>query len=291
MVKALLKSQGEIELSVLDSGSGISASEFHNLGKISHKKYEQATKTTCGFGLFIANFLANQICPVEDSEKMGIKVHSDISSGSRFSFIIRDTSFEKTNDEKTDPTNSKCAIEEKNDSSSFLMEAEPNIDNKKNEFEKQGILCPKFMSEYICSRPRKCKKVLIVDDSPFNLEIWERFFDKFDIQSEKANNGIEAIYEIEQIISNPNEKFCENCRFYSAILMDIDMPIKDGIETTKYILSITEKEGFNFNIVAISAFHQEEIKKKAIEAGMIAYYEKPLTYKEVEEIIRLYFKN
>ena len=196
---------------------------------------------------------------------MGIKVHTEISCGSRFSFIIRDTSLDKITNEKTDQTNSNCAIEEKNDSSSMMMEAEPNIDSKKNNFEKQGILYPKFMSEYICDRSSKCKKVLIVDDSPFNLEIWERFFEKFDIQSEKANNGIEAIYEVEQIILKPKERFCENCKFYSVILMDIDMPIKDGIETTKSILRITEKEGFNVNIVAVSAFHQEEIKKKSIE--------------------------
>ena len=136
------------------------------------------------------------------------------------------------------------------------------------------------------------------------------------ISCDTASNGLEAVEKIilltndlemcdsinsDEITSNEmipdsfannennckNTKFCQRCKFYKLILMDIDMPIKNGIEATEEILSLLKKYR-TVNIVGLSAFDQEDIVKRSVEAGMVDFITKPIKHSKLKEIISEY---
>ena len=182
------------------------------------------------------------------------------------------------------PIVSNCSNEEIFSTCSFTT---------KQNFEKTTIKTKfKNTSEYSFSGLRyvcECPKVLIVDDVPFNVEVCRRLLLNYKIASESANNGLEAVKKVEDCLNDSNKsKFCDECKFYRLILMDVDMPIKNGIEATKDILNLIENTGFTVYIIGLSAFHQEEIKNRGIEAGMNEYILKPINSNKMKELIGKY---
>lgn len=146
-----------------------------------------------------------------------------------------------------------------------------------------------FLSNLSSQCQCQCPRILIVDDAPFNIEVCKNLISKRNIPNESANNGLEALVLIENILENRIEnKFCSKCRFYKLILMDIDMPMKNGIETTELIKNLLNGSRFNVRIVGLSAFNQEDIKRKGLKAGMCEYIEKPINFKKMNDIINKY---
>ena len=70
--------------------------------------------------------------------------------------------------------------------------------------------------------------------------------------------------------------------------MDIDMPIKNGYETTKEIKKLLRDTGIDVNIVALSAFSNEEAKEKAFAVGIVDYIEKPFSLTKMEFLMSKY---
>lgn len=99
---------------------------------------------------------------------------------------------------------------------------------------------------------------------------------------------MEAVNTIGEILIDPMMKFCSRCRFYKLILMDLDMPIKNGFEATKEIKEMLRGTSIEVKIVALSAFSQEEAKGKASEAGIVDYIEKPFSPAKMEYLIDKY---
>ena len=107
----------------------------------------------------------------------------------------------------------------------------------------------------------KNSNILLVEDNEINIEIIERFLSFSGVIIENAFNGQDAvdIYKL-----NPNK--------YDLILMDIQMPIMDGIEATKIIKSINP----DAIIIALTADVMKEDIEKTKEVGMVGYLKKPL---------------
>ena len=148
-----------------------------------------------------------------------------------------------------------------------------------------------------------CIKILIVDDVAFNIEVCSKLLKKINFEADCAFNGLDAVEKVKALLNPalnndqnnqnqnvmPNQrKFCEKCNFYKIILMDIDMPIKDGIEATQEILEILAKTNMFVSIIGLSAFDQKQIRDKAMSAGMKDYVTKPITFKKMNEIILNY---
>ena len=74
------------------------------------------------------------------------------------------------------------------------------------------------------------------------------------------------------------------------ILMDIQMPILDGLEATTAIRAL-EKEKKDIPIVACSADVFPESRQKAEEAGVNYYITKPISAKSINEILYLLTTN
>lgn len=68
------------------------------------------------------------------------------------------------------------------------------------------------------------------------------------------------------------------------VLMDLNMPVMDGLAATGRIRELREKCG-NVPIVAVTAFETYGMKEAALEAGCDAYLLKPLALDELESVV------
>ncbi len=114
-------------------------------------------------------------------------------------------------------------------------------------------------------------KVLLVEDNNINQIIAKKLMEKRNYIVEIANNGQEAI----EMILKGND--------YSIVLMDIQMPIMDGLTATR---SIRETGLYdNLPIIAMSAHAMIGDKEKSLENGMNDHITKPIDPKILYETL------
>ncbi|KAK6495260.1 hypothetical protein TWF481_003288 [Arthrobotrys musiformis] len=125
-------------------------------------------------------------------------------------------------------------------------------------------------------------RILIVDDNPTNLGILVMYCKKRKYDYVTAINGKEA-----------HEKYLEAARedkCISLVLMDLDMPVKNGIDATHEIRVSEATEGLQPSMVfMVTGQNTDEDKKKSVEAGANGYYVKPLSMKALDDLISLHF--
>lgn len=109
-------------------------------------------------------------------------------------------------------------------------------------------------------------RVLVVDDNEMNREISKDLLEDNGLIVEEAENGQQALDMIRA--ANP--------RYYDCVLMDIMMPVMDGLEATKQIRALPERVRAMIPIIAMTANAFEEDRTKSIEAGMDAHLTKPI---------------
>jgi CheY-like chemotaxis protein len=112
------------------------------------------------------------------------------------------------------------------------------------------------------------KEILIVDDAPDNLTLIELFLAETKARLSFANNGYEAIEKV------TSKKF-------DLILMDIQMPGKDGHETTEEIRQM----GFSKPIIALTAHAIKSEHLKCLDSGCNAVMSKPLDRAKLIDLI------
>ena len=123
-------------------------------------------------------------------------------------------------------------------------------------------------------------RVLLVEDNDINMEIAEFYLTDAGIIVEKAWNGKEAIEKYE---GTPKG-------YYSAILMDIMMPVMNGIEAARNIRRKEKNGGKEIPIIAMTAQSERESKESCSLAGMNAYISKPVDPENLIRILRMYQK-
>ena len=113
--------------------------------------------------------------------------------------------------------------------------------------------------------------IMLVEDNELNREIAMEILSTTGVDIETACNGQEAV-----------ELFKEKELFYfSLILMDIQMPVMDGLEATRQIRALEREDACAVHIVAMSANAFVEDKQRSIEAGMNAHVAKPLDVQQL----------
>ena len=114
------------------------------------------------------------------------------------------------------------------------------------------------------------KRILIAEDQPMNVMIVQKILGKWDIETEVAENGVRAVQMYQE----------SPLGYYSGIMMDIRMPIMDGMEATRIIRSSTRADR-NLPIVAMTANAFADDRKASMDAGMNAHLAKPINPDEV----------
>ena len=275
-----LKARTEVfEVSVRDTGLGIEPQNYKSLGNFQSPSTNESPSLG-GFGLTISNILANFIGPHEDNGKnyRGLKLRTEKDKGSRFSFLIDKT---RKDFEDTDSVGESKALEGKMKNIEKIKKIQ-NMDCRF--FAPEEDMSPMHITPEKCY----CRKILAVDDNEFNLFVLSEQFKKQNMFIDISSGGVEAVNAVEEILIDPTVKFCPRCKFYKLILMDIDMPIKNGYEATQEILGMLKGTGIHVNIVALSAFSQANAREKAFEAGIVDYLEKPFSPAKMEYLIDKY---
>ena len=118
-------------------------------------------------------------------------------------------------------------------------------------------------------------EVLLVEDNPVNQELAERLLKKRGYSVTLANNGAEAVS-------------CFEKSHFDLILMDMQMPVMDGIEATEAIRSremrrswVVSEQFHQICIIAMTANAMEGDRDRCLQAGMNDYVSKPVKTDEL----------
>ena len=110
-------------------------------------------------------------------------------------------------------------------------------------------------------------RILLVEDNEINTEIATELLTEEGCIVETANDGVVCIDMIEKADAD----------YYKMILMDIQMPVMNGYDTTLTIRKMKDTKKASIPIIAMTANAFEEDRKKAIKAGMNAHIAKPIS--------------
>jgi len=105
-------------------------------------------------------------------------------------------------------------------------------------------------------------RVLIVEDNPVNQQVAVALLRRLGHESDARDGGIEALQALAE-------------QSYDVILMDVQMPVMDGYETTRAIRDLPGSVS-NIPIIAMTANAMQGDEERCLAAGMDAYIAKPV---------------
>ena len=122
------------------------------------------------------------------------------------------------------------------------------------------------------------KTILVVDDVELNRDLIEGMLSEIDnLTLDFAGDGKEAL-----------EKYSDAPDRYALILMDVQMPVMNGIDATKAIRSLTFDNAREIPIIALTAGVEEEDIASYLEAGMNDFLKKPMDYSLLLSMVSKY---
>lgn len=122
-------------------------------------------------------------------------------------------------------------------------------------------------------------KILLVEDNDLNLEVAQYILEDAGAEIIVARNGLESVELFEQSESDS----------FDVILMDVMMPVMDGLTATKRIRKLKRKDARTVPVIAMTAnvFNEDIIAAK--EAGMNEHIAKPLDFDKLIHTLAKYF--
>jgi signal transduction histidine kinase/DNA-binding response OmpR family regulator len=115
-------------------------------------------------------------------------------------------------------------------------------------------------------------RILLVEDNRVNQVVVLRMLEKMGHTVKIACNGREAM------------SFTA-AEIFDLVFMDVQMPEMDGLTATRNIRGREKKTGLHIPIIAMTAHAMKGDKERCLEAGMDGYISKPVSSKEIEDMI------
>ena len=217
---SVIERNGELVISVVDTGIGIPQSKIGHLFTAFHQGDSSITRRFggTGLGLAITKHLVEMM-------RGTISVKSEENVGSHFEIKI--PVLTRNNQDRP-------------------VKIEPN-------------------------HPSKAVNLLVVEDTESNQLVIKLILNKLGHNVFIASHGAEAIAFLEEQRQN-----------IDIILMDVSMPIMDGITATRLI----RQKGINIPIIALTAHALESDKTTCMKAGMDGFVSKPVRRQEIYEAIQ-----
>ncbi|MEA1875461.1 MAG: response regulator [Bacteroidota bacterium] len=117
--------------------------------------------------------------------------------------------------------------------------------------------------------------ILLVEDNKLNQRLMESSLKRFGFKIDLANNGLEAV-----------EKYQANYKNYDLIIMDIMMPVMDGLEATRQIRIFEQKKKMRIPIIALTANTFNADRERCLSSGMDEYIAKPLNMEKLTKAFK-----
>ncbi|MBV8326677.1 response regulator [Chryseobacterium sp.] len=142
--------------------------------------------------------------------------------------------------------------------------------------EKEIITIPQPETE--TSILMQAPQILLVDDNPVNMVLNHKMMRSLvqDAQLTEATDGLQAVLQCKR-------------KIFNIILMDVQMPVMDGLEATKQIRLIPEYS--NVPIIGVTAGNVLGEKEKCLDSGMNEFLPKPLRQNDLLEMLKKYIPN
>ena len=121
--------------------------------------------------------------------------------------------------------------------------------------------------------------ILLVDDNELNLEVAKELLEAEGAKVTTVWNGKEALDTFER----------EREGTFDVIIMDIMMPIMDGLEATRRIRQLEKKDAQHIPIIAMTANAFREDIQKSLDAGMNEHISKPVDIETIIMVISKFF--
>lgn len=132
-----------------------------------------------------------------------------------------------------------------------------------------------FKQNHISKTNPIALKVLVAEDNHLNALILRKLFEKWKVDYEIVKNGQELLD-------------LYNHKDFDLILMDLQMPILNGYDTTRFIRKMNDKHKSMIPIIALTAFAQSEVKEKTERYKMNGYLSKPFNVNKLHDILSFY---
>jgi CheY-like chemotaxis protein len=122
-------------------------------------------------------------------------------------------------------------------------------------------------------------KILLAEDNRINQRIAAMTFSQMGVKCDIASNGQEAFEMVQHT-------------HYDLILMDLQMPVMDGLEATRVIRAFENKSDISHRafIVALTANEISDKKEDCVLAGMDDFMEKPMQESILRELFSRSFE-
>ncbi|KAE9364382.1 hypothetical protein N431DRAFT_354787 [Stipitochalara longipes BDJ] len=265
-------------ITVTDTGRGLDEGEIKNLFHLFAQASPKTHKTYGGSGLGL--FISRQLVEMQGGE---IGVASQAGKGSIFQFYVktRRTNRPKEIQEKTDlqllvredALREACAVEISALQNGMKM---PNI-----QLESVRPLSPAL-------HPPKMLHILVVEDNLVNQKVVSKQLRKSGHVVSVANHGEEALEFIK------SSEFWEGAESLSVVLMDLEMPVMDGITCVKRIREL-QRIGLirgHVPVIAVTANARKDQIMMSMNAGMDDVTTKPYRMqdmlKQIEKLVARY---
>jgi len=118
--------------------------------------------------------------------------------------------------------------------------------------------------------------ILVAEDEPVNMLLISEVLGKMGFHVIKASNGKQVL----ELLTSHHP---------SVILMDVNMPEMDGLETTQIIRTLPAPKR-NIPIVALTAGAMSEDRERCLGAGMNSFISKPFRLEEIEGVLKKFVK-
>ena len=227
-----------IEVTVLDTGIGIREEEMARLFEAFDRLDAKRTRSIEGTGLGLA--IAKQLLAQMDSK---LEVESEYERGSRFSFFIKQK----------------------------IVDEEPIGEVDFSQIEKELRNAQKMRSYF----EAKDLKILVVDDTPMNLQVIKGLLKRTCMNIDTASSGTECLLKIEK-------------GSYDMVFLDYRMPNMNGVETLEEIKKKFPDFYEKVPIISLTASAIAGDKEWLIASGFTDYLAKPVNIDEMENMLLKY---